>query len=189
VLREPLESGEIHISRAARQSTFPARFQLIAAMNPCPCGNLGNPHQACVCTPTQISQYRGRLSAPLLDRMDIQIEVPSLPVELLQKAPEGESSAYWRERISAAINRQWQRQSCRNAQLQGEALDQHCALQPEGARLLTRAADTLHLSARGYHRILRLARSIADLEESATISLQHLAEAIQYRRLAQSFTL
>jgi len=187
VLREPLESGEIHISRAARQSAFPARFQLIAAMNPCPCGNLGNPHQACVCTPTQISQYRSRLSGPLLDRMDIQIEVPSLPVKLLQKAPEGESSAYWRERISAAINRQWQRQSCRNAQLQGEALDQHCALQPEGARLLTRAADTLHLSARGYHRILRLARSIADLEESTTISLQHLSEAIQYRRLAQRF--
>lgn len=156
MLREPLESGEIHISRAARQSTFPARFQLIAAMNPCPCGNLGNLHQACVCTPTQISQYRSRLSGPLLDRMDIQIEVPSLPVELLQKAPEG------------------------------EALDQYCALQPEGARLLTRAADTLHLSARGYHRVLRLARSIADLEESATISLQHLAEAIQYRRLAQT---
>ncbi|PKY10682.1 ATP-dependent protease [Acidithiobacillus marinus] len=185
VLREPLESGEIHISRAARQSTFPARFQLIAAMNPCPCGNLGHPRQPCVCTPAQIAQYRSRLSGPLLDRMDIQVEVPALPVEMLQNAPQGENSAYWRERISAAIDIQWQRQSGRNAQLQGEALDAHCALPSEGSRLLARAADTLHLSARGYHRILRIARSIADLEASAVIQTQHLAEAIQYRRLAQ----
>lgn len=185
VLREPLESGEIHISRAARQSTFPARFQLIAAMNPCPCGNLGHPRQPCVCTPAQIAQYRSRLSGPLLDRMDIQVEVPALPVEMLQQAPQGENSAYWRERISAAIDIQWQRQSGRNAQLQGEALDAHCALPSEGSRLLARAADTLHLSARGYHRILRIARSIADLEASAVIQTQHLAEAIQYRRLAQ----
>ncbi|MGE4530922.1 MAG: YifB family Mg chelatase-like AAA ATPase [Acidithiobacillus sp.] len=188
VLREPLESGEIHISRAARQATFPARFQLVAAMNPCPCGHLGDPRQPCRCTPAQINQYRSRLSGPLLDRIDIQMEVPALSVQTLQKAPQGEGSAYWRERIDAAVQRQWQRQQVRNDQLQGEALDDYCALNSEGSRLLARATETLRLSARGYHRILRIARSIADLEDRATISTQDLAEAIQYRRLAQTLS-
>lgn len=188
VLREPLESGEIHISRAARQATFPARFQLVAAMNPCPCGHLGDPRQPCRCTPAQINQYRSRLSGPLLDRIDIQMEVPALSVQTLQEAPQGEGSAYWRERIDAAVQRQWQRQQVRNAQLQGEALDDYCALNSEGSRLLARATETLRLSARGYHRILRIARSIADLEDRATISTQDLAEAIQYRRLAQTLS-
>ncbi|MBU2853831.1 MULTISPECIES: YifB family Mg chelatase-like AAA ATPase [Acidithiobacillus] len=186
VLREPLESGEIHIARAARRATFPARFQLVAAMNPCPCGHLGNPQQMCRCTPAQVSQYRNRLSGPLLDRIDIQMEVPALPVSALQEAAQGESSAYWRERIAQAVDRQWQRQQGRNAQLQGELLAQFCALDAVGTRLLSRASETLHLSARAYHRVLRVARSIADLEGSDPISSQHLAEAIQYRRLAQT---
>ena len=186
VLREPLESGEIHIARAARRATFPARFQLVAAMNPCPCGHLGDPQQICRCTPAQVSQYRSRLSGPLLDRIDIQMEVPALPVSALQEAGPGESSAYWRERIAQAVDRQWQRQQVRNAQLQGELLDQFCALDTVGTRLLSRASETLHLSARAYHRVLRVARSIADLEGSDPISSQHLAEAIQYRRLAQT---
>ncbi|MBU2826720.1 MAG: YifB family Mg chelatase-like AAA ATPase [Acidithiobacillus ferriphilus] len=186
VLREPLESGEIHIARAARRATFPARFQLVAAMNPCPCGHLGDPQQMCRCTPAQVSQYRGRLSGPLLDRIDIQMEVPTLPVSDLQEAAQGESSAYWRERIAQAVDRQWQRQQGRNAQLQGELLAQFCALDAVGTRLLSRATETLHLSARAYHRVLRVARSIADLEGSDPISSQHLAEAIQYRRLAQT---
>ncbi|WP_291523528.1 ATP-binding protein, partial [Acidithiobacillus sp.] len=186
VLREPLESGEIHIARAARRATFPARFQLVAAMNPCPCGHLGDPQQMCRCTPAQVSQYRSRLSGPLLDRIDIQMEVPALPVSALQEAAQGESSAYWRERIAQAVDRQWQRQQVRNAQLQGELLDQCCALDAVGTRLLSRATEALHLSARGYHRVLRVARSIADLEGSGQISTQHLAEAIQYRRLART---
>ncbi|MHB1320656.1 MAG: YifB family Mg chelatase-like AAA ATPase [Acidithiobacillus ferrivorans] len=186
VLREPLESGEIHIARAARRAIFPARFQLVAAMNPCPCGHFGDPQQMCRCTPAQISQYRGRLSGPLLDRIDIQLEVPALPVSALQEAAQGESSTYWRERIAQAVDRQWQRQQGRNAQLQGERLAQFCALDAVGTRLLSRATETLHLSARGYHRVLRVARSIADLEGSGQISSQHLAEAIQYRRLAQT---
>ncbi|OCB02594.1 ATP-dependent protease [Acidithiobacillus ferrivorans] len=186
VLREPLESGEIHIARAARRAIFPARFQLVAAMNPCPCGHFGDPQQMCRCTPAQISQYRSRLSGPLLDRIDIQLEVPTLPVSALQEAAQGESSTYWRERIAQAVDRQWQRQQARNAQLQGERLAQFCALDAVGTRLLSRATETLHLSARGYHRVLRVARSIADLEGSDPISTQHLAEAIQYRRLAQT---
>jgi magnesium chelatase family protein len=123
-----------------------------------------------------------------LDRIDIQMEVPALSVQTLQEAPQGEGSAYWRERIDAAVQRQWQRQQVRNAQLQGEALDDYCALNSEGSRLLARATETLRLSARGYHRILRIARSIADLEDRATISTQDLAEAIQYRRLAQTLS-
>ena len=186
VLREPLESGEIHIARAARRATFPARFQLVAAMNPCPCGHLGDPQQVCRCTPAQISQYRNRLSGPLLDRIDIQMEVPALPVSALQGATQGESSTYWRERVALAVECQWQRQRMRNAQLQGELLDRFCALDSAGTRLLSRATEALHLSARGYHRVLRVARSIADLEGSESILPRHLAEAVQYRRMAQS---
>ncbi len=186
VLREPLESGEIHIARAARRTTFPARFQLVAAMNPCPCGHLGDPQRACRCTPAQISQYRSRLSGPLLDRIDLQMEVPALPVSTLQEAAEGENSTYWRARVAEAVERQWQRQQVRNAQLQGDLFDQFCALDTVGTRLLSRATETLHLSARGYHRVLRVARSIADLEGSDQIATRHLAEAIQYRRLART---
>ncbi|MGC8592548.1 ATP-binding protein, partial [Acidithiobacillus sp.] len=188
VLREPLESGEIHIARATRRATFPARFQLVAAMNPCPCGHLGNPLQACRCTPAQVAQYRGRLSGPLLDRIDIQMEVPALPIQDLQAAPQGEGSEVLRLRVVAATERQWQRQQCRNAQLQGDALDRVCVPDDAGRQLLNRAMERLRLSARGYHRILRVARSIADLENSADLQAVHIGEAIQYRRLAQNLS-
>ncbi|MBU2754106.1 YifB family Mg chelatase-like AAA ATPase [Acidithiobacillus sp. CV18-2] len=186
VLREPLETGEIHIARARQRARFPARFQLIAAMNPCPCGHLGNPLQACRCSPAQIQQYRSRLSGPLLDRIDLQVEVPVLAPEYLEQAPRGDSSALWRERIGRAVEQQWQRQGCLNAQLQGDALDQHCALDADTRGFLRLAAERLHFSARAYHRILRVARSIADLALESAIRQEHVAEALQYRRLAHT---
>lgn len=185
-LREPLETGEIHISRANRHTCYPARFQLVAAMNPCPCGHLGNPREACRCTPAQIQQYRGRLSGPLLDRIDIQVEVPALPIEALQQKESGPDSAYWRERIGAARERQMLRQGCLNGQLQGKALDRQVTLAPADRSFLERAAQSLAFSARAYHRVLRVARSIADLEVRDSVHREDLAEAIQYRRLALS---
>lgn len=185
-LREPLETGEIHISRANRHTRYPARFQMVAAMNPCPCGHLGDPREACRCTPAQIQQYRGRLSGPLLDRIDIQVEVPALPIEVLQQKDSGSDSAVWRARVAAARERQMARQACLNGQLQGSALDRHAILAPADRAFLERAAQSLALSARAYHRVLRVARSVADLEASETIRREDLAEAIQYRRLALS---
>ncbi len=186
VLREPLETGEIHIARARQRAHFPAQFQLVAAMNPCPCGNLGNPIQACRCNPGQIAQYRNRLSGPLLDRIDLQVEVPALSPDYLQSASSGASSAFWRARVHTAREQQWQRQGCYNAQLQGKALDRHCAVDQQSQQFLRVAAERLGFSARTYHRLLRIARSIADLEEVESIRQEHLAEAIQYRRLANS---
>lgn len=184
VLREPLESGHITISRAARQADYPARFQLVTAMNPCPCGHLGDSRHACHCSGEQIARYRGRISGPLLDRIDLQIEVPSLPPSALDgSAPRGEDSATVRERVSAARRLQQQRQGCANAQLQGVALDTHCQLNETGSKLLHQAMEHLGLSARGYHRVLRVARSIADLGGDADIGTAHLTEAIGYRRL------
>ena len=184
VLREPLESGHITISRAARQADYPARFQLVTAMNPCPCGHLGDPRHACHCSSEQIARYRGRISGPLLDRIDLQIEVPSLPAGALDgSAPRGEDSATVRTRVSAARQRQQQRQGCANAQLQGAALDQHARLDEPGRALLLQAMERLGLSARGYHRVLRVARTIADLADAETIGVAHLTEAIGYRRL------
>lgn len=155
-------------------------------MNPCPCGHLGNPLQACRCSPAQIQQYRSRLSGPLLDRIDLQVEVPVLAPEYLEQAPRGDSSALWRERIRRAVEQQWQRQGCNNAQLQGDALDQHCALDADTRGFLRLAAERLHFSARAYHRVLRVARSIADLALESAIRQEHLAEALQYRRLAHT---
>lgn len=182
VLREPLETGRITISRAARQADFPARFQLIAAMNPCPCGYLGHPTQACRDTPDQIARYRGRISGPLLDRIDIQISVPALTrAELAETAP-GETSAVIRARVEAARARMLQRQGKPNAALGTREIDRLCVPDKAGAALLDQAVARLNLSARAYHRVLRLARSIADLAGSEPILPLHLAEAIQYRR-------
>jgi magnesium chelatase family protein len=187
VLREPLESGKIHISRAARQVTFPASFQFVAAMNPCPCGYLGHPSGKCRCTPDQIARYRGRISGPLLDRIDLQIEVPSLPADALpgrrDGAGNGETSAVVRDRVAQAAARQRARQGKPNSQLQTREVERWCTLDAESESLLKQAFARLSLSARAYHRILKVARTIADLAAAEALSASHVAEAISYRRL------
>lgn len=186
VLREPLESGRITISRAANQADFPARFQLVAAMNPCPCGFLGHHNSRCRCTPDQLARYRSRISGPLLDRIDLQIEVPALPEnDLLGKAA-GESSGVVRDRVSAARGRALSRQDKPNAQLAAREIDRHCAPDDKGATLLKQAIARLGLSARAYHRILRVARTIADLDSAEKVLSGHVAEAIQYRRFERA---
>ena len=187
-LREPLESGVIHISRAARQSTFPAEFQFVAAMNPCPCGWLGHESGRCHCTPDRIGRYRARVSGPLLDRIDIGIEVPALPPEALATREhnvegdrEGASCAV-RADAARARTRQTQRQGKPNARLTTREIEIHCSPDTAGAALLSQAMARLWLSARAYHRILKVARTIADLAESTTIGAAHVAEAVGYRR-------
>ena len=185
VLREPLETGEITISRAARQVDFPARFQLIAAMNPCPCGYLGDASGRCRCTPDQVQRYRGRISGPLVDRIDMHIEVARVPQEMLRVGREGgeESSAVIRARVIAARERALRRAGRPNGLLTPPLIKRDCPLSEEGHRLLEQAIDKLGLSHRAYHRILKLARTIADLAEADDIALPHLSEAIGYRRL------
>jgi len=185
VLREPVETGEIHISRAARHATFPARFQFLAAMNPCPCGYLGHPGGKCCCTPEQIARYRARISGPLLDRIDLQIEVPSLPADALPASgrPLAESSSIVRARVAAAAERQRARQGKPNGDLQPKEVERHCVPDPQGEALLKSAFARLSLSARAYHRILKVARTIADLADSERLAAGHVAEAIGYRRL------
>ena len=184
-LREPLESGRIHISRAARQAEFPAQFQLVAAMNPCPCGYHGDAKGRCRCTPDQVLRYRSKLSGPLLDRIDLQIEVPALPAETLQQAADGETSATIRVRVTLARERQMARQGKPNARLSTKEIDHHCHPEPAAADLLKTAVSRLNLSARAYHRVLKVARTIADLANSDAIEAPHVAEAVQYRRFAK----
>lgn len=186
VLREPLESGEIHISRAARQATFPARFQLIAAMNPCPCGYFGHSTRVCRCAPDQVLRYQSRLSGPFLNRIDMQIEVPAVSVEALDSATREESSAVVAERVLRAFERQIERQGCVNAHLSVKAVEAVCGLDDAAAVLLGRAMAQLNWSARIYHRILRVARTIADMEAVDQIGAAHVAQAIQYRRAMPS---
>lgn len=184
VLRQPLESGLITISRAARQAEFPARFQLIAAMNPCPCGYLGHVSGRCRCTPDAVRRYHNRLSGPLLDRIDLQIEVAAMPpASLGRQAAAGEGTRHIAARVAAAYTLQMARQGKSNQRLSNTELEQHCRLDQQGERLLHGAMLRLHWSARTYHRVLRVARSIADLAGSAAIMAPHLAEAIQYRRV------
>ncbi len=183
VLREPLENGRIVISRANRSMTFPARFQLIAAMNPCPCGYFGDPSGRCHCTSEQIRRYQGQTSGPLLDRIDLHVEVPALPPALLQQAPPGESSATVQARVMAARQRQWQRQGCANAALDPQQRGQFCALQQADEDWFLNAIEKLQLSARGYHRLLKIARTVADLNGEEWIARPHLLEALSYRSL------
>ncbi|MFD0668304.1 YifB family Mg chelatase-like AAA ATPase [Ramlibacter sp. MAHUQ-53] len=181
-LREPLETGQIRISRAARQALFPARFQLVGAMNPCPCGWLGAAQRACRCTGEQVARYQSRLSGPLLDRIDLQVEVPALAPKALVQAPPGEASCAVRERCTAARERAVARQGCANQALQGREIDAQARLQPAAAAFLQQAATRLAWSARATHRALKVARTIADLEASAEVQVAHVAEAAQYRR-------
>jgi magnesium chelatase family protein len=182
VLREPLESGTVAISRAARRAEFPARFQLIAAMNPCRCGYLGHHSGRCRCTPDEVARYRGRISGPLLDRIDIHIEVPALREDEFCGDSSCETSAAVRLRVQRAYEVQLARQGKGNTQLGTREIDEYCAPDENGAQLLRQAIARLGLSARGYHRVLKLARTIADLAAQSRINAAHVAEAIQYRR-------
>jgi magnesium chelatase family protein len=184
VLREPLESGRIIISRAAQQAEFPASFQLVAAMNPCPCGYLGDSDGNCHCSAEQIRRYRARISGPLLDRIDIQIEVPAMTTEILRARTgnTGDSSATVQQRVSLAYERQLARTGKPNCKLGSKEIERYCPLDAQQMALLEQAVDRLHLSTRAMHRILKVARTIADLEARDRIQLSHLTEAISYRR-------
>lgn len=181
VLRQPLEDGVVQISRVAGTMRYPARFQLVCAMNPCKCGWYGHPSGRCTCSPQSIRQYLSRLSGPLLDRIDLQVEVPALNFEELRQAAPSESSVEIRRRVNAARAKQVARGVDCNAHLDAQGLRAHCALDAAGEALMKTAYDAMHLSARSYDRILRVARTIADLDGSSAIEAPHLAEAIQYR--------
>lgn len=184
VLREPLENATVTIARAARQAEFPADFQLIAAMNPCPCGYLGDVGGRCHCTAESVERYRARISGPLLDRLDMHVEVPRVPVEALySSALPRESTAEVARRVCRARGLQCSRQGTTNARLSSRGIEQHCHPTRAGEALLRRAATVLGLSARAHHRILRVARTIADLAGAPTIEVQHLSEAMALRQL------
>ncbi len=184
VLREPMESGEILICRAKQHMIFPARFQLIAAMNPCPCGYYGDPQRHCRCSPDRIRRYRDEISGPLLDRIDLQINVNRIPARILQHNDKtAESSAVIRQRVCNARQLQYQQRQQLNAELQGKDLEKFCPLLTKDQVFLEQAANNLQLSPRAYFRILRVARTIADLAGNANIERKHLSEAINYRAL------
>jgi len=188
VMRQPLEDGKVTISRAAGSLTFPAAFMLIAAMNPCPCGHYGNVKRECRCSPAQVQKYRGRISGPLLDRIDIHVDVPAIDIQDLTGSGESESSELVRNRVARA--RLVQRKRLRtengvrcNAGLPNRLIRKYCQLDSAGLDLIKQAASSLNLSARAYDRILKVARTIADLAGNDRINVDHLSEAVQYRAL------
>jgi magnesium chelatase family protein len=185
VLRQPLEDGLVRIARAQRTAVFPARFVLIGAMNPCPCGYAGDPRRACRCTPSQVGRYAGRLSGPLRDRMDLTVDVAALPPHELTSAAAGEATTEIRVRVEAARGRQYERREAagvsQNARLAPRALRRVCQLDRQGERLLAQASERLGLTARAFDRILRVARTIADLDGAARVAVEHVAEALQFR--------
>jgi magnesium chelatase family protein len=187
VLRQPLEHGSVTIARALTSTTFPASFLLVASMNPCPCGYLGDTRHQCKCSPPQIERYMGRISGPLLDRIDLHIEVPAVPFQELSAAADGNSSAGMREQVNAARRVQRARFGSDghrlNAQMSGRQLRKYCALDEAGKGMLKEAMESLGLSARAHDRILRVARTIADLEGGGDIKEGHVTEAIGYRSL------
>jgi magnesium chelatase family protein len=191
-LREPLETGAIHLARTAGRLELPAEFQLVAAMNPCPCGYLGDETHTCRCGPRRIQRYRDRISGPLLDRLDLQIEVPRVELPALQPGPEeecpppvpGGRAAAMARVVHEARERQLGRQNCCNARLDHAGINAHCRAQPAALRLLERVAGRFGLSARAYHRLLKVARTIADLQAAALITPEHIGEAASLRLAA-----
>ena len=191
-MRQRLEDGAVTISRAAVSVTFPSRFMLAAAMNPCPCGYFGDPTRECHCTPPMIQRYVSKISGPLLDRIDIHIEVPAVKYKELRAPSSAEDSAAVRQRVIAARDRQLERfsgekKTYANAQMMPKMIRKHCAISVEGEKLLENAITRLGLSARAHDRILKVARTIADLDGGAGIEPRHLSEAIQYRTLDRSY--
>jgi magnesium chelatase family protein len=191
VLRQPLEDGVVTISRALTSTTFPAEFMLVAALNPCPCGFRTDPRRTCQCTSAQIEKYMGKISGPLLDRIDIHIEVPAVPFKELASRRAGTSSAEMRQQVVVARERQYARfagsQTRTNSQMSPRLIRQHCQLDKECLDLLKTAVNEMGLSARAHDKILRVARTIADLDGSESVRHEHLSEAINYRLLDRKF--
>jgi len=184
-LRQPLEDGEVTIARAARTVTYPAKFMLAAAANPCPCGYLGDPKKTCSCTQSQIQKYRSRLSGPLMDRIDLHVEVQSVDITALSSLNDGETSEVIRERVRRAHDIQKKRSGNFNSRMSEKELKKFCILDAQGAKIIETAAKKYSLSARAYSKILKTSRTIADLEGSENIQPKHLLESLQYRMLTE----